>query len=48
VHGVLRPDDGGIIAVDREGNLVASYNSTGMYRGLADSNGRFEVAIFEK
>jgi beta-aspartyl-peptidase (threonine type) len=48
VHGVLRPDDGGIIAVDREGNLVAVYNSTGMYRGLADSNGRFEVAIFEK
>jgi beta-aspartyl-peptidase (threonine type) len=48
VHGVLKPDDGGVIAVDREGNLVAAYNSTGMYRGLADSNGRFEVAIFEK
>lgn len=43
----LRPGDGGIIAVDRAGNLVATYNTEGMYRGLADANGRFEIAIFE-
>ena len=47
VHGSLQPDDGGIIAVDRHGNLVATYNSTGMYRGLADSSGLFDVRIFD-
>ncbi|MBL8859298.1 MAG: isoaspartyl peptidase/L-asparaginase [Planctomycetes bacterium] len=47
VFHTLQPDDGGIIAVDRNGNLAAVYNSGGMYRGLADSNGRFEVRIFE-
>jgi beta-aspartyl-peptidase (threonine type) len=43
----MRAGDGGVIAVDRAGNLAAVYNSEGMYRGLADSAGRFEVAIFE-
>ena len=47
VHRTLRPDDGGLIAVDRDGNLAAPYNSEGMYRGLADSNGRFLVRIFQ-
>ena len=47
VHHTLKPGDGGIIAVDRDGNLAAVYNTEGMYRGLADAAGRFEVAIFE-
>jgi beta-aspartyl-peptidase (threonine type) len=47
VFHTLRKDDGGVIAVDRAGNLSAAYNSEGMYRGLADANGRFEVAVFE-
>lgn len=47
VHEKLKPDDGGVIAVDRHGNLCADYNSAGMYRGLADSTGRFDVRIFE-
>lgn len=47
VFGTLRPDDGGVIAVDRDGNLVARFNSAGMYRGLADASGRFVVRIFE-
>ncbi len=47
VFHTLKRDDGGIIAVDRAGNLVAAYNSEGMYRGLADSSGRFDVAIFD-
>jgi beta-aspartyl-peptidase (threonine type) len=42
----LHAGDGGVIAVDRAGNLAAVYNSDGMYRALADSKGRFEVAIF--
>ena len=46
VERTLEPGDGGVIAVDRFGNLVARFNSEGMYRGLADATGRFEVAIF--
>ncbi len=44
----LAPGDGGVIAVDAAGHLAAVYNSEGMYRGLADSTGRFEVRIFEQ
>lgn len=47
VYRTLRPDDGGVIAVDREGHIALTYNSEGMYRGAADCHGRFEVAIFE-
>lgn len=46
VDRALQPGDGGVIAVDRFGNLVARFNSEGMYRGLADATGRFEVGIF--
>ncbi len=47
VFHTLKKDDGGIIAVDSAGNLAAVFNSEGMYRGLADSAGRFDVRIFE-
>lgn len=47
VFDTMQPGDGGVIAVDSAGNLAAVFNSEGMYRGLADSSGRFEVAIFE-
>ncbi|MBM3975309.1 MAG: isoaspartyl peptidase/L-asparaginase [Planctomycetes bacterium] len=46
VDRTLQPGDGGVIAVDRFGNLVARFSSEGMYRGLADASGRFEVGIF--
>jgi len=46
VHQVLRPDDGGLIAVDKHGNIATPFNSSGMYRGMADADGRFEVRIF--
>lgn len=48
VMHTLAKGDGGVIAVDAAGNLAAVYNSEGMYRGLADSRGRFEVGIFEQ
>lgn len=48
VNHTLNKDDGGVIAVDAAGNLSAVYNSEGMYRGLADAHGRFEVRIFEQ
>lgn len=37
--------DGGLIAIDRAGNIVMPFNSEGMYRGRV-SRGKFEVAIF--
>lgn len=48
VHKTLNPDDGGLIAVSREGEIAMPYNSEGMFRGCADGTGRFEIAIWEK
>ena len=41
----LKPGDGGLIAVDREGHLVLETTTGGMPRAAADSTGRREVAI---
>ncbi|MFZ1741439.1 MAG: isoaspartyl peptidase/L-asparaginase [Pontixanthobacter sp.] len=38
--------DGGVILVTPEGHAIFSFNTEGMYRGRADSNGLNEVAIF--
>jgi beta-aspartyl-peptidase (threonine type) len=38
--------DGGVILVTPEGHAIFSFNTTGMYRGRATSNGVREVAIF--
>lgn len=43
----LEPGDGGLIAVDRNGNIHMPFNSPGMFRGAADADGRFETAIWE-
>lgn len=40
--------NGGVIAVDKFGNLVLEMNSTGMFRGWANSEGRQGVAIFKE
>lgn len=37
---------GGIVAMDRDGNLEMTYNTRGMYRGWVDQDGRIEVAIY--
>jgi beta-aspartyl-peptidase (threonine type) len=47
VRGKLRPGDGGVIAVGRDGAIALVFNSEGMYRGAADSTGRFEVKIWD-
>jgi len=47
IHQKLKPEDGGVIAVGRDGSIALVFNSEGMYRGAADSNGRFEVKIWE-
>jgi len=38
--------DGGLIAVDRRGNVAMPFNSEGMYRGCIDRRGRRTIAIF--
>jgi len=38
--------EGGVIAVDKSGHIALVFNSAGMYRGCADSQGRHEVAVF--
>ncbi|MBX3376679.1 MAG: isoaspartyl peptidase/L-asparaginase [Phycisphaeraceae bacterium] len=44
----LQPDDGGLIAVSRTGEIAMPYNSSGMFRGAADSSGLFKVSIWEE
>lgn len=46
VRNVLSPGDGGLIAVDRNGEVAMPFNTMGMYRGCADLRGRFEVKIW--
>ncbi|MDZ7772619.1 MAG: isoaspartyl peptidase/L-asparaginase [Balneolaceae bacterium] len=46
LRDVLDPGDAGMIAVDRYGNMVMDMNTTGMYRGMSDSEGNREVAIW--
>ena len=38
--------DGGVIAIDRQGEVVLEFNSEGMFRGLATSQGRREISIY--
>jgi beta-aspartyl-peptidase (threonine type) len=47
IHERLQPGQGGVIAVTRDGEIAMVFNTPGMYRGAADSTGRFEVAIWE-
>src|SRR5438105_5357220 len=36
---------GGLIAIDRQGNIALPFNTAGMYRRYADPNGKFVVEI---
>ncbi len=40
--------DGGIIAIDAKGNLVAEFNTPGMYRAMVDENGNITVGIYKE
>lgn len=44
---VRQNGDGGIIAMDRQGNWIWPFNTSGMYRGHVDSTGRIEIQIFK-
>lgn len=43
----LKPNDGGLIAVDKDGNYVMHYNTKSMFRGVVNSEGVFETKIWE-
>ncbi|PYK34787.1 MAG: beta-aspartyl-peptidase [Verrucomicrobia bacterium] len=38
---------GGLIAIDREGNMALPFNTAGMYRGYVDPNGEYVVEIYK-
>ncbi len=38
---------GGVIAVDGDGNIAMEFNTSGMFRAFAKSNGEREIAIFK-
>src|SRR6266513_2947749 len=51
VHEVIRKlrhtgGEGGVIAVDRNGNIAMDFNSVGMFRGARDSRGRRDIAMY--
>ena len=45
LHKTLEPEDGGLIAIDREGNIVMDYTSDGMARAALHTNGKIEIKL---
>jgi beta-aspartyl-peptidase (threonine type) len=43
---VQRGGEGGVIAIDRKGNIAQPFNSKGMYRGAIGVDGKLTTAIF--
>ncbi len=39
--------EGGLIAIDRKGNIALPFNTSGMYRGYVDPNGKFVIEIYK-
>ena len=44
---VQRGGEGGVIALDRNGNFAMPFNSEGMYRGYVKADGKSEVLIYK-
>ena len=40
--------EGGMIAVDPQGNIAMPFNSEGMYRGSVNSKGELTIAIYSE
>ncbi len=38
---------GGMIGIDKNGNITLPFNTSGMYRGYVDANGKFVTEIFK-
>jgi beta-aspartyl-peptidase (threonine type) len=47
IYKQLQPNDGGLIAVDKNGNYTTPFNTSGMFRGVAASSGKFVVNIWK-
>ena len=49
IHEKIKPagGEGGVIVLDRHGNLAMTYSSEGMYRGYATRDGTIRVAIYD-
>lgn len=49
IHDVLKPagGTGGIIAIDKHGNVLAPFNTPGMYRAKIDTTGKVSVGIYK-
>ncbi|MNL57789.1 Isoaspartyl peptidase precursor [compost metagenome] len=39
--------DGGLIALDKNGQVAMPFNTAGMYRGTVTENGKIEVQIYK-
>ena len=39
--------DGGLIALDKKGNMTMPFNTEGMYRGAITADGKIEVSIYK-
>ena len=37
---------GGLIAIDKNGDVALPFNTNGMYRGYVDENGKFVIEIY--
>ncbi len=46
-HVLQLGGDGGLIAVDAQGNIAMSFNTKGMYRAFKTSNGKSGIAIYK-
>jgi beta-aspartyl-peptidase (threonine type) len=40
--------DGGVIALDADGNAALPFNTEGMYRGTIDADGKVDIAIYRE
>lgn len=47
IDETLKPGDGGLIAIGRDGSIAMEFNTNAMFRGAANSLGRFDVGIWE-
>ena len=39
--------DGGLVAADKNGNIIMPFNTAGMYRGYIDKDGKMKVEIYK-
>ena len=39
--------DGGLIAVDKKGNITMPFNTTGMFRGFVREDGAISTAVYQ-